>query len=76
MLNHEYFPTVFMLSITLTGSLQAADFSLYLRQQNDKNQPLQRTTEKQSWKVEETAFIVCDVWDYHHSINAVRRLEE
>jgi len=51
MLNHEYFPTVLMLSFTLAGSLQAADYSLSLRQQNDKNQTLQRTIEKQSWKV-------------------------
>ena len=28
------------------------------------------------WKPQETAVIVCDVWDYHHSINAVRRLEQ
>ena len=76
MLNHEYLPTVLMLSLSLAGNLQAADFSLSLRQQTDKNQTLQRTIEKQSWKVNETAFIVCDVWDYHHSINAVRRLEE
>jgi sugar lactone lactonase YvrE/predicted glycoside hydrolase/deacetylase ChbG (UPF0249 family)/nicotinamidase-related amidase len=31
---------------------------------------------KESWKPEETAVIVCDVWDYHHSLNAVKRLEE
>jgi nicotinamidase-related amidase len=28
------------------------------------------------WDSKKTAVIVCDVWDYHHSINAVRRLEE
>ena len=28
------------------------------------------------WDPKSTAIIVCDVWDYHHSINAVRRLEE
>jgi len=28
------------------------------------------------WDPKTTAVIVCDVWDYHHSINAVRRLEE
>lgn len=30
----------------------------------------------ESWKPEETAIVVCDVWDFHHSINAVRRLEQ
>lgn len=29
-----------------------------------------------NWDAKKTAVIVCDVWDYHHSINAVRRLEE
>ena len=33
-------------------------------------------TRGEQWKPEETAIIVCDVWDYHHSINAVRRLRE
>ena len=28
------------------------------------------------WKAHQTAIIVCDVWDYHHCLNAVRRLEE
>ena len=28
------------------------------------------------WDPKRTAVIVCDVWDYHHSINAVRRLQE
>lgn len=28
------------------------------------------------WNSTRTAVIVCDVWDYHHSINAVRRLNE
>jgi type 1 glutamine amidotransferase/nicotinamidase-related amidase len=35
-----------------------------------------RLTRNETWKAEETAVIVCDVWDYHHCLNAVRRLEE
>ncbi len=31
---------------------------------------------KESWQPRETAVIVCDVWDAHHCLNAVRRLEE
>lgn len=30
---------------------------------------------EESWQPEQTAIIVCDVWDYHHSRNAVDRLE-
>ena len=29
-----------------------------------------------SWKPEETAIIVCDMWDLHHCLNAVRRESE
>lgn len=32
--------------------------------------------ENQSWKPAETAIIVCDFWDYHHCLNAVRRMKE
>ena len=30
----------------------------------------------EKWRPEETAVIVCDVWDAHHCLNAVRRIEE
>jgi nicotinamidase-related amidase/type 1 glutamine amidotransferase len=30
----------------------------------------------ESWRPAETALIVCDVWDSHHCLNAVRRVEE
>src|SRR5437763_6976700 len=30
----------------------------------------------ETWKASQTAIIVCDVWDAHHCLNAVRRLEE
>jgi nicotinamidase-related amidase/type 1 glutamine amidotransferase len=30
----------------------------------------------EQWKPNQTAIIVCDVWDAHESLNAVRRLEE
>ena len=30
----------------------------------------------ETWNPSETAIIVCDVWDYHHSPNAVGRLQE
>ena len=79
MLLHEYLTSVLVLSFTLVGSIQAADFTLSLRQQKENlkdSQAFERIIVNQSWKPIETAFIVCDVWDYHHSINAVRRLEE
>jgi nicotinamidase-related amidase len=33
-------------------------------------------TETQHWSVERVAIIICDVWDSHHCLNAVRRVHE
>ncbi|MBI1322599.1 isochorismatase family protein [bacterium] len=33
-------------------------------------------TEPKTWSGGETAIIVCDVWDAHHCLNAVRRMEQ
>lgn len=33
-------------------------------------------TETQHWPVERIAIIICDVWDSHHCLNAVRRVHE
>src|SRR5580704_10199349 len=30
----------------------------------------------ETWDAHQTAVIVCDVWDAHHCLNAVRRVEE
>jgi sugar lactone lactonase YvrE/predicted glycoside hydrolase/deacetylase ChbG (UPF0249 family) len=54
-------------------------FSLKLQWQDkaSENSPLFSIRERdEKWPAAQTAVIVCDVWDYHHSINAVRRLEE
>jgi nicotinamidase-related amidase len=54
------------------------DFRLQLRTVESKPDGTARhqLSEPLVWNPQETAVIVCDVWDYHHSINAVRRLEE
>ncbi len=57
----------------------AADYKLTLHSQTEtapgsgKFQPVDKP---EKWSPRETAIIVCDVWDLHHSQNAVRRLEE
>ena len=33
-------------------------------------------SQAETWDPEQTAIIVCDVWDLHHCLNAVRRAEE
>lgn len=57
----------------------ADDIELSLRYQVETSSGsgrYHRLIRSEAWKPEETAVIVCDVWDYHHCLNAVRRLEE
>ena len=35
-----------------------------------------RLTRTENWDLKQTAVIVCDVWDSHHCVNAVRRVVE
>lgn len=63
----------------MSSSAVSDDFMLSLRRQQKSeanDQQFVRITEKESWSPAETAVIVCDVWDKHHSLNAVRRMEE
>lgn len=57
----------------------AAEFKLQLRTQSESatnSGRFESTIREASWSAKQTAVIVCDVWDYHHCLNAVRRLEE
>ncbi|MEQ1825901.1 MAG: hypothetical protein ABL921_08130, partial [Pirellula sp.] len=67
-------------TLLTAGSTLAVDGAAYSlnkrRVVNEANNNLVHVFETVAWKPEETAVIVCDVWDYHHSINAVRRIEE
>ena len=64
-----------------SGVLQSAtaaddDFSLQLRHQRESSAGsgrYHRLSRGETWKASETAVIVCDVWDFHHCLNAVRR---
>jgi len=38
--------------------------------------PITRREERGSWNLAQTAVVVCDTWDLHHCLNAVRRIEE
>jgi nicotinamidase-related amidase len=63
----------------MSSSAMSDDFLLSLRRQEKSetsDHQYVRTTKAETWSPAETAVIVCDVWDKHHSINAVRRMEE
>ncbi|QDT40561.1 Trehalose utilization [Gimesia alba] len=64
--------------MTTTG-LSAEDLKLQLRYQQETSKDsgrYHRLQRSENWKPEQTAIIVCDVWDYHHCLNAVKRLEQ
>jgi nicotinamidase-related amidase len=73
-----------LLSLLVTGLLfvdasSADDVTLQLQYQTETDTGTgryHRLVRQETWKPEETAVIVCDMWDLHHSLNAVRRVEE
>ncbi len=65
--------------LVFSGSLSAEELKLQLRYQqptSEKSNRFHRLNRQECWDPAETAIIVCDVWDYHHCLNAVRRLNE
>ena len=79
MLPHALFRCVeatAVLFLALAMNTFAAPFDLELRLgYDDPDQPANQWRESQ-WKPFETAFIICDMWDSHHSVTAVRRVNE
>ena len=69
---------VFMLG-NIVSSAYCQPLSLSLRFQSesaDGGDEFRVQERGEKWNPEETAIIVCDVWDLHHCLNAVKRLEE
>jgi type 1 glutamine amidotransferase/nicotinamidase-related amidase len=71
--------TIFAVSVMMSTLSTADDFTLQLRYQVETapgSGRYHRLARQETWNPRETAVVVCDVWDLHHSQNAVRRLEE
>jgi nicotinamidase-related amidase len=64
------------LFLLIPSSASAEDLALKLRSRIAENGTFNVVTKKQQWPAEKTAVIVCDMWDAHHCLNAVRREEE
>jgi len=66
--------------LSMLARLAVADeFTLQLRNQKEISTgsgEFERLTRSEKFPANETAIIVCDVWDLHHCWNAVSRLEE
>jgi len=65
-----------MLILSAAGNAEEKAISLTLRSRVDDNGAFKLTTKKQDWPAAKTAVIVCDMWDAHHCLNAVRREEQ
>ena len=61
-----------------SGRIHGDDMILELRSRNRDStaSPGEFVHKTETWNAMKTAVIVCDVWDKHHCLNAVRRLEE
>lgn len=72
--------TTAMSVLTAMGlEAKAEKLDLTLRYQTETSKDsgrFHRVTRDESWDPKQTAIVVCDVWDYHHCLNAVRRLNE
>ncbi|MDR3634598.1 MAG: isochorismatase family protein [Isosphaeraceae bacterium] len=68
-----------LLSLTMPSAAAEPDgpLAMRLRSRVETGQGGYTVVEKAaSWEPKETAIIVCDMWDLHHCLNAVRRGEE
>ena len=65
--------------IIMSSSGITDEINLQLRFQSESDLDSGRFSTKsrtEMWDFSKTAIIVCDVWDSHHCLNAVRRVEE
>jgi nicotinamidase-related amidase len=58
------------------ASTAEPNFTLTMRLRVENKGTFRAETKTQKWPAEKTAIIVCDMWDAHHCLNAVRREEE
>jgi type 1 glutamine amidotransferase/nicotinamidase-related amidase len=83
----RFLPRSFVVTLVLlsvgypsgTSAVQAEELPLRLRSRVETSPGSGRfhtVTRSVTWDPKRTAAIVCDMWDLHHSLNAVRRAEE
>src|SRR5262245_58829801 len=67
---------VVLLLLPVPGMAGEKDLALTLRSRADDIGTFGIVTKEQQWPAHKTAIVVCDMWDAHHCLNAVRREEE
>src|SRR5262245_21911762 len=69
-------PAAILLFLPAQGRTGEKELALTLRSRIDDNGTSRVVAKGQQWPADKTAIIVCDMWDAHHCLNAVRREEE
>jgi nicotinamidase-related amidase len=67
---------LFVVAVATSCPAAESAFLLELRSRVEKDGKYTVTTKEVAWPTAKTAVIVCDMWDAHHCLNAVRREEE
>jgi nicotinamidase-related amidase len=65
-----------LLLLPAAGMTGEKELTLSLRSRSDDGGTFRVVTKEQQWPVHKTAIIICDMWDAHHCLNAVRREEQ
>lgn len=68
--------TTLLCAILGAPAVGADEFKFNLRSRVEADGKSTVATKDQAWPAARTAVIVCDMWDAHHCLNAVRREEE
>ncbi len=80
MCNIKYLATaLLLLAVPSISAQENKPLALDLRFQQETSEGTQRfhrITRTEQWAPQATAVIVCDLWDSHHCVNAVRRVAE
>ena len=65
------------LMLASTAAAQSVDVMLrYQEPTSEGSSRFHRLSRSESWPAAQTAVIVCDMWDSHHCVNAVRRVSQ
>lgn len=68
--------TVFSASDVICKEASSLKVNLRSRKPTDKKNSFKIINRTETWQPKQTAIIVCDMWDSHHCLNAVKRVQE
>src|SRR6476660_1217968 len=69
-------PILTLFCLPTLALAEGPEFTLTLRSRAAEGDKFTVVEKSQTWPAKKSAVIVCDMWDAHHCLNAVRREEE